>query len=194
MATNLKKSKENKASVFQWLIVIFVPLIFALVFAVIILHFMGVDTGKYTKDTLNKVPFISEQVTTDGEELHANQLAEKDQVIKKLQEEVDALQHEVQTKEGTISELEEKNSTMSSQIGELEEAQQSETTNSGSLEELAASFKAMKPKAAAPIIETMEDDVAIPLLQQLDAEVRGEILSEMDPETAATYSDLLVNQ
>ncbi|WP_208592494.1 MotE family protein [Gracilibacillus suaedae] len=194
MATNPKKNNEKKPSVFQWLIVILVSLIFALLITVLILYVMGVDVGKYTKETLNKVPFIDEQVTTDQEELHANQLEEKDQQIDKLQEELDALQYEVQTKDGTISELEEEISDLSSQIVELEDAQENDTENSDSIDELAASFTAMKPKTAAPILETMEADIAVPLLRQLDSEVRGEILGGMDPEIAAEYSDLLVNE
>ncbi len=194
MATNPKKNQEKKPNIFQWLIVILVPLIFALLIAVIILYFMGVDVGKYTKETLNKVPFIDEQVTTDQEELHANQLAEKDQQIENLQEEIDALQYEAQTKDGTISDLEEEISDLSSELVELEDAQDSDTENLDAFDELAASFAAMKPKTAAPIMETMETDIAVPLLRQLDSEVRGEILGEMDPEIAAEYSDLLVNE
>ncbi|SFM32232.1 Flagellar motility protein MotE, a chaperone for MotC folding [Gracilibacillus orientalis] len=194
MAANPKKNKEKKPSIFQWFIVILVPLIFALLITVIILYFMGVDVGKHTKETLNKVPFISEQVTTDQEELHTNQLAEKDQQIDDIQEEMDALQYEVQSKDGTISELEEEISTLSSQIVELEAEQESDTTNLDSFEELATSFTAMKPKLAAPIIESMEDDIAVPLLRQLESEVRGEIFGEMEPEIAAGYSDLLVDE
>ncbi|MGN8644997.1 MotE family protein [Gracilibacillus sp. HCP3S3_G5_1] len=194
MTTNPKKNKEKKPSVFQWLIVIFVPLILALLLTVIILMVMGVDVGKYTKETLNKVPFLADYVTTDAEELHANQLAEKDHQINQLQEEIDALQYELQSKDGTITELEEEIAEMSSQIADIEELEENDPVSSDSFKELAASFAAMKPKTAAPIIETMANNVAIPLLRELDSEDRGKILGQMDPEIAATYADLLVSE
>ncbi|SHN16215.1 MotE family protein [Gracilibacillus kekensis] len=194
MAPNPSKNKEKKAGIFQWLIVIFVSLLFAALITVIILVTMGIDISKYTKETLNKVPFIEEQVTTDSEELFENNLAKKDQEISNLEEELEVVQYEAQGKDSTISELEEEIENLTTQLAELEQ-QATESTDVGSgYQELSESFSAMKPKVAAPIIENMENTIALPLLRELDAEIRGEILGEMEPEIAADYSDLLVNE
>ncbi|MDX8046939.1 hypothetical protein SH601_13175 [Gracilibacillus sp. S3-1-1] len=195
MATNPKNNKEKKPGIFQWLIVILAPLLLASIIAVIIMAVMGVDVSKHTKEALNKIPFISEYVTTDEEELHANQLADRDHQISMLEEEVESLQADNQLKDSTIAELEEEVATMSEQATEVDEEETTETsgTTSDSVKEISKSFAAMKPKEAAPIIETMENDVAIPLLREIKADERGKILAEMDPEVAANLADILAN-
>ncbi|WP_058307813.1 MotE family protein [Gracilibacillus massiliensis] len=194
MAPNPSKNKEKKAGIFQWLIVILVPLLFASLITVIILYMMGIDISKYTRETLNKIPFIEESVTTDQEELYQNNMAKKEEEIASLEEQYETVQVEVQSKDSTIEELEEEIENLTTQLAELEQQKAENTDDSSAYQGLTESFSAMKPKTAAPIIENMENTVALPLLRELDPEIRGEILGEMDPEIAADYSDLLVNE
>ncbi len=194
MATNPAKNKEKKPGVFQWLIVILVPLIVAILITIVILYVMGIDISKYTKDTLNKVPFIEDNVTTDEEELYENNIAQKEQEIASLEEELEVVQYETQSKDSTIEELEEEVENLTTQLAELEQEETETSNNVDAYEELSESFGSMKPKTAAPIVENMENAIAIPLLRQIDPEVRGEILGEMDPAIAAEYSNLLVNE
>ncbi|GAE91628.1 flagellar protein FlbB [Gracilibacillus boraciitolerans JCM 21714] len=197
MATNPSEDKERKPGIFQWLIIILVPLIFTIIITVIILYVMGVDVGKYTKETLNKIPFVAQTVATDEEELHENNLAKKDQEIANLEEELETAKYETQTKDTTIAELEEEIANLTTQLAEVQQEEtgpETDENTDGAYEDLSESFSSMKPKTAAPIIENMENSIAISLLKQIDPEIRGEILGEMEPEIAADYSSQLVNQ
>lgn len=194
MAIEPNESREKKPGVLQWLIVIFIPLLFALLLAVIILNLMGVDINKYAKETLNKIPFLEEHVSTDEELLETNQLAHQEETITNLEEEIEVLEYELQTKENEVSELEEEITHLSDQITQLEELQAATTVNTDAYKEMSQSFIEMKAKTAASILENMDHDIAIQLLIALDTESRGNILGEMNPEIAADYTKRIVNE
>ncbi|WP_066193877.1 MULTISPECIES: MotE family protein [Gracilibacillus] len=191
MAKNSSKQKEKKAGMFQWLMVIVVPLIFAAIITVIILSVMGVDVMKHTKETLNKVPFLSEYVTTDDEAYYQHQLTNRDQSIEQLQARVEELEVELETSQGTVTDLEEELAEASVESVELGNSEETPEEEDDNLEELSESFLAMKPEEAAPIIENLADEVAIPLLTLMDAEARGEIMAVMESEVAANYASML---
>ncbi|MFC4404578.1 MotE family protein [Gracilibacillus xinjiangensis] len=194
MKTNPKQTKEKKPGIFQWLIVIIVPLIFAAIFALIILYFMGVDVVSYSKETLNKVPFLSETVMTDEEELHQQQLETKDDTISTKDEEISSLQTQLQEKDQQIEDLQEEVTSLADQLTEQQNELESSTATDESHKEITSSFENMKPKTAAPIIENLDNQLAVSILRQLDADVRGDILAQMKPETAAIYTEMLANQ
>ncbi|MFC4387400.1 MotE family protein [Gracilibacillus marinus] len=190
MKTN-PKSETKKPSILQWLIVIVVPIIFALIITFIILQFMGVDVVKSTKDVLNKIPFISETVMTDQEELHTNELKEKDEALLSANKELELVQAELQAKEKEIQNLEGEMEQLSKQIED--QAIEEEQIDSTDYKELAKSFDTMKPKSAAPILQELNDELAIEILKELDAETRGNLLAQMEAEVAARYTSLLAN-
>ncbi|WP_163536797.1 hypothetical protein [Gracilibacillus sp. YIM 98692] len=184
--------KEKKPGIWQWLVVIIVPFIFAVIVALVILYIMGVDVLTQSKQALNQVPFIQEKVLTSEEERYVNQLTEQEEMIEAKDSEMDSLQAEIITKEKTIQDLESQVEQLQQQLMEQENVDEinpaDETT-----QELATSFENMKPSAAASIMEEMENGAAMPLLRQMDAEARGEILAEMAPDAAAVYTDLFMN-
>ncbi|KAB8138739.1 hypothetical protein F9U64_03735 [Gracilibacillus oryzae] len=194
MKTNPKENKEKKPGILQWLIVIIVPLIFAAIVTLIILNIMGVDVAGYSKEALNKVPFLSETVMTDEEEVFDQQLAEKDETILTRDEEISSLQTQLQEKDQQIGDLQEEIASLSEQMAEQQNDIEATAVAEESDQEITASFEEMKPKTAAPIIENLDNQLAISILNQLDSKVRGEILAEMEPETAANYTEMLANQ
>lgn len=193
MAAKPNESKEKKPGVLQWLIVIFIPLLFTLLIAIIIFNVMGVDINKEVKETLNKIPFLEEHVSTEEEVLETNQLARKEETITHLEEEIEVLEYELQAKEKEISELEDEINNLTDQMTQLEELQAAASNNSDAYKEMSESFTEMKAKTAASIMENMDHDIAIQLLLELDTEARGNILGAMNPETAADYTKQLVN-
>lgn len=188
MKTNPKK-ETKKPSIIQWLIVIVVPIIFALIITFIILQFMGIDVTKSTKEVLNKIPFISETVMTDQEELHTNQLKEKDEALISVNKELELIQAELQAKEKEVQNLEAEVESLTQQL----ETQVVEEVDSTDYKEIAKSFNQMKPKSAAPILQELSDELAIAILQELDAETKGNLLAQMEAEVAARYTSLLAN-
>ncbi|UOQ47875.1 hypothetical protein MUN88_17740 [Gracilibacillus caseinilyticus] len=194
MATNSMKSKEKKPGLFQWLVVIVVSLLFALIMTFIILFATDVNVTKFTKETINKIPFLEDTVTTDKEELHENQLLAKEDTITQLEGQMEELEAEVQTKTDTIEELETTVSSLNEQLNQTSNEEEASEDDNQAFQEMSVTFEEMKPKNAADILANMEQATVIPVLEQLDAEVRAEILSEMEAEMAATYSAELLAQ
>ncbi|GAB2563516.1 MotE family protein [Gracilibacillus alcaliphilus] len=196
MAKKSSTNTEKKPGVLQWLIVIIVPLLFAIIITVIILAVMGVDVAKHTKEALNKVPFIQELVTTDEEAYYENQITQRDRSIEQLETKVEELEAELGAREDTITGLEEEVATLSTETVELNGSEETEEEQEEDqhIKELSKSFLSMKPKEAAPIIENLADDIALPLLNMLDSETRGKIFAQMDVEVAANYASLLASQ
>ncbi|ENH98237.1 hypothetical protein J416_00789 [Gracilibacillus halophilus YIM-C55.5] len=191
----MASNSEKKPGIFQWIIVIIVPLIFALVLTFVVLQFMGIDVVSKSKDVLNQVPFISEKITTDEEASQQSELEEKDSTIEEKNNQISNLESQIAEKDSQIEQLQSEVEELSTQLSEME-AENSEESgpSTESVEEYVTSFEAMDPETAAPIIENMENQLALATLQSMGSEVRGEILAAMESETAATFADQLLNQ
>ncbi|RCW70715.1 MotE family protein [Saliterribacillus persicus] len=181
-----KQNKEKKAGLFQWVVVITFPLFLASIIAFILLSVLGVDVFTKSKETLNKIPFVSTVVTTDEEEQEELLVEQKDTEIENHESEIEALNNELFQKDNQIEDLEIELESLQAQLEALNSEEEEVTVNM--VEEITGSFKNMEAASAGAILTNMEEEAAVEILQSLSAKDRGSILGEMDPEIAASLS------
>ncbi|WP_138414831.1 magnesium transporter MgtE N-terminal domain-containing protein [Aquibacillus sediminis] len=190
MARNSVGKEKNKAGVFQWFLVIVIPLLFAIVLAIIILSVAGVDVKKHAENYANNVPFISGIVTTNDEKIYEQQQEKLNDQLKEKNEEIRQLNGQIQAKDGTIDDL---NAEVDQLNEELTQQTQANEDRDELVQEIATSFKEMDPEAAAPIINSLDNELSLLILKSVSSQERGQILSEMAPEDAAQLTNNLLN-
>lgn len=184
---------EKKPGLLQWLIVIIVPILFALLILSIILKIIGVDVIGTTKETLNKIPVVNEWVTTDEEELIENQIERKETTIVELEDKLEAISSESASKDQTIEKLQSEIDNLVAKLENKDNQPDSQAENNEANKKLVKSFTEMKAKQAAPIIEEMNQELVIEILHQLNEKTVAGILAEMEPEVAARYMNQMAN-
>lgn len=193
MAQIKEKTKIKRPGFFQWLLVIIVPLLFAIVITFIVLSFMGIDVLAKSKEIANQIPFLSKVVTTEeeaGQEReqakYENQLTEKDQ-------EIEDLTAEVSSQEQTIDDLNQEIVKLTNQLEDEEsnESSEEQLSEDENLQKLTKSYEEMDPEKAAPILANVEQALATNILREMKDDSRGAILSAMEAETAATLTQAL---
>ncbi|WP_186577470.1 MotE family protein [Aquibacillus kalidii] len=184
----------KKATPIQWFVVLIVPLIFALVIAIGIMSFSGIDVIGKAEAFANKVPFLSSVVTTDVEGAHNKEVQKLQEKIDAKTAEIDGLTGQVSERDAAIDSLKQEVENLTAQLeqkeSEINTAEKED--NSVVLEEVSSSFKEMEPEAAASIITNMEENLAVSILKQLPTKERGEVFGSMDPTVAAQLTNQLV--
>ncbi len=186
----MAKQDQNKGSKLQsFFFIIVVPFIFAITVVLIILTIRGVDVFDYAGKIGNKIPGISNVVTTADEadntrktqQLKSSLTSSKDKVAQ-LKQEIDGKQAEIDGLNQQVEKLE----------SELDSAKESKKDKTSTIKEVAQSFQEMDEKSAAPIIEKMDKNLAIQVLEKVPSEQRGKILGEMNPDAAASITNSLL--
>ncbi|MDC3423576.1 hypothetical protein NC797_03515 [Aquibacillus sp. 3ASR75-11] len=190
-----KNYKETNASTgpFQWLFIVVIPFIFALVLATIIAALAGINVGNKAKQLVNNVPFVSKLVVTEEEmakEEQKKKASSLENELNKKNETITELELAIQQKDGKIADL---NKELEKLIKEKEELQLTEQQANDRLQSFSASFKEMDPEAAAPILLNLEIKTATKLLETLPTEQRGNVLAAMEPAEAAKLASVLLN-
>ncbi|MCT2534524.1 hypothetical protein NC661_16020 [Aquibacillus koreensis] len=189
MAQHTMEHEPKKAGPFQWIVVIIIPLIFALTLAIIILSFMGVNVIGKTKEFANHIPFLSNVVTTEEEKVEENKIELLENDIRTKDAEIDQLTAEVVTKDAEIDELNQEVTKITNQLKELETGKQEKAD---ALSEVTTAFKGMEPEAAAPIISNLDTEMAASIVKSLPTKEKAALLGALDPELAASITNLLL--
>ena len=156
-----QKQESKKYNKIQWFfVVIVIPSIFALIVAVIVASFAGVDVWGKAKELSDKIPFV----TTDKEKVAVQKVEEMEKQVTKLNTEIQfrddtivALETEMDGKEHEIQNLTLEIEQLEMQIDELMNAE--DTVNkSKAMNEITRTFENMSAKKAAPIIESMNEE------------------------------------
>ncbi len=189
-----KVKKHNK---FQWFLgVVFIPILFTLVVAVIVASFAGVDVWGKAKELSEKIPFIA----SDEEKLAVQKTEELEMRITDLNAEVQfrddtitVLETEIDRKEQEIGTLTLKKEQLEKQIEALMNTEDS-VHKTKSLNEMTRTFENMSARSAAPIIESMNENDALSILSTLKSDTLAGLLEKMNPEIAAKFTTLLTNK
>lgn len=192
MAQTEEKAKRKKAGFFQWVLVIIVPLVFAIIVLSIVLSLTGIDVVNTSKEFANKVPFLSSVVTTQEEEEQAREQNNFEKIISEKDTQIENLEVEVSSQSQTIDELNQEVVKLTEQLAQAtdnKEVNQEETKN---LSKLTKSYEEMEPERAASILTNVEQGMATAILNDMKDENRGEILSQMDAEIAAELTQSLL--
>ncbi|MFS0672437.1 MotE family protein [Ornithinibacillus sp. 179-J 7C1 HS] len=194
MAKQRVMEEKEKMNPFLWfLFAIVIPVIIAITLTAIVLAMAGVNVVDWAKNTGNNIPVISSFITTDEE---ASQIKEEEDIqsrFDKKDAEIDELTQEKLTLENTIEQLEQKIAKLERDLdvatNQSEKDESSETIN-----QISSSFKEMKNKQAASILEQLDTGAAFIILSDMTSEDRGLIMENMDPEKAAEITKRFINQ
>lgn len=189
-------SKEKKQNKVQWFfMVIFIPAVFALILAVVILYYLGIDVGARVQQAVSFLPFIESPSEEEENDIS-------------LEEKVVQLEHENKIYESRIQELENVITQLEEQIIQYQEAKEEgegengdgtgelnddEIVESVSLKEVVKTLEGMTTSKAANIVSELDETEATTYLRMMRVDVRSQILSKMDPQKAAKLISLLGN-
>lgn len=185
------QSEKKKGGVFQWILFVgVIPLMFAIMVALIILFVADINVFDSVNKVASKIPFISTLVKEDDKV--AENLQEVGEKVVELQAtneeyvaQIDELTTNVEAKNKLIADL---NKEITALKVELQKREDKVAANEVKFSEIVKSYETMSPKKAAELIELMEEEEAIILLSKMKNATLTAILEKMTPETAAKLS------
>lgn len=190
-STHTQKNKSNKFP--KIFFAIFLPFIFLLTLALIVLTLLGFNVFEEVEKYASKIPGISQVTSSDEQESTEDEEARLQAIIANKDAELEDLQGEVDQKQSVISELEQEVIQLETELQDVVDGNENESTDEKS-KELARSFEGMDAEEAASIVENMEQSIAVQIMAHVASEERGEILGKMDPKLAADISVLLIEE
>lgn len=178
----------------QWFFMgCFIPLVFTVILAVVVLSFMGISVIEKTKEFGSNIPVVSSWIDDDVEEII--DVDELHMTIEDKHNEIESLQGQVEERELEVNALTKEVSQLLARVDELEQEVIDVEIEYGLEQvEIAKTYEAMKPKDAARIIAELELNKAIEHISTLKAETRAAILAQMNPERAAEILTSLFNE
>lgn len=195
MVKELTEQKEEKQSnKLQWFLVIFIPLLFAIMIALVVAQVAGVNVFEKTKEISEKLPFVSSI---------ANKKVNKS--LKNYEDKIITLQAQIENKDAQMSQLQNKFDSQDNEKkqllleqqrleDEIEELKQIQNENKKAFKEIVSTYETMSAKSAAPIILKMNDDEALKILSNLKAETLAKIMEKMPADRAAKYTEMLSSE
>ena len=186
------QGEKKKGGVFQWILFVgVIPLMFAIMVALIILFVADVNVFDSVNKMASKIPFISTLVG-DEEDKDAKNLQEVGEKVVELQAsneeyaaQIDELTKNVKDKNKMIADL---NKEITGLKAQLQKRDDKIAANEVQFSEIVKSYETMPPKKAAELIELMDEEDAIVLLSRLKNSTLTSVLEKMTPETAAKLS------
>ncbi|WP_026906121.1 MotE family protein [Paucisalibacillus globulus] len=190
MAKQKLIEEKEKMNPFLWfLFAIVIPVIIAITLTIIVFAVAGVDVVDWAKKTGNNIPVLSSVITTDDE---ARELEKEDNVqvsIETKDTEIEQLNQEKLSLEGTIEKLEQKITKLER---DLDVANQQPEDTKNTVKQISSSFTKMKSEQAALILEQLDTDTAFTILSEMSNEDRGLVMENMDPEKAANIAQRFI--
>ncbi|WP_079508430.1 MotE family protein [Mesobacillus jeotgali] len=195
MAQSMEEKESQHESKFQgFLLVVAIPILFAIVVALVALSFLGINIFETAKDIGGKVPFISEIIKEDKqpsvEEFQKN-IVSLEAEIKDREAKVEQLQSKIESKDTQLKRTELEKAQLQAQIEELTAIQED---NKRAFREIVKTYETMSAKSAAPIISNMKTEEAVKILTNIKPETLAAIMEKMPADEAAKYTELLTNE
>ncbi|MBT2615659.1 MULTISPECIES: MotE family protein [unclassified Bacillus (in: firmicutes)] len=190
--------KESKISKFQWFLVIFIPLIFAVTVALIVFTVAGVDVVKKAKEMSAKIPFIESDQKDEENGKSANNDEKVSMKLEKLETEIDNKEKEIEKLEGiidtrdkAIAKAEAEKQQLQTEMNQLKDSQ---NNSKQAFKDIIRTYETMAPKRAAPIITEMNDEDAVEILSSMKAATLAKVLEQMTTADAARLTKKLTEQ
>ncbi|MGG3451333.1 MotE family protein [Domibacillus aminovorans] len=190
-------------STFQWIIfVVFIPLLFAMTIALIVMTIAGVNVFEKTKEVADSIPYVSEWVGTDVKldgKKDGDKIVELQAEMKNKEAEIERLQGKLTDSETEIEDLLTEQDRLNSELKQLQQQQREEGLDQGTAAKtetktLIKTYETMGAKNIAGIIVNMTDAEAVDLLKQLSIEKQADVLEKLPAEIAAEYTKILSNE
>ena len=191
--------EENKISKFQWFLVIFIPLIFAVTVVLIVLTVAGVNVKEKAKEMSGKIP-LTELFQKDDDEKEkpsqeigkdSKRLAKLETEIKNKEKEIEKLESIIDTRDQAVQKAEAEKQQLQAQLNQLKESQDG---SKRAFKDIIRTYETMAPKKSAPIITEMNDEDAVKILASMKADTLAKVLEQMTTADAARLTKKLTEQ
>ncbi|MFI8492060.1 MotE family protein [Peribacillus butanolivorans] len=197
-STGLDELKENKISKFQWFLVIFIPLIFAVTVAMVVFSVAGVNVVEKAKEMSAKIPFdeliqkdeVKENSAKDTEKV-SRKLAKLETEIENKEKEIEKLEGIIDTRDKAVEKAEAEKQQLQSEVKQLRESQDG---SKKAFKDIIRTYETMAPKKSAPIITEMSDEDAVKILASMKADTLAKVLEQMTTADAARLTKRLSEQ
>ncbi|WP_442599500.1 MotE family protein [Neobacillus sp. D3-1R] len=189
------EQNENKYNRFQWfLIVVLIPLLFAITVTIIVMTVAGKNVFETVKDVGQKVPFVSKYISGENaksiEKLESN-IVSLEASIQDGKAKIDKLESQLESKDQEIDRSKLEKEQLQAQIDELMAIQEE---NKRAFKEIVQTYETISPKKAAPILVSMTEEEALKILTNVKADTLAKIMENMSAEDAAKYTELLTTE
>jgi flagellar motility protein MotE (MotC chaperone) len=194
MEKGKEEVEEKKSRPFQkFLLMVFIPLLFAIIAALIIATASGVNVFAKAQSASQKIPVISrffpkentQSATSDGQNA-----AELKSQLKERDSEINKLQGDLNSKDNELQQAQLENSKLQQDISDLKTSQNQTKTD---LKNIISTYETMDSQKAATIISNMSDTEALQILTSVKPEVLAGIMENMDATKAARFTELMTN-
>ncbi|MFJ7747047.1 MotE family protein [Peribacillus sp. NPDC097295] len=193
----LDELEENKISKFQWFLVIFIPLVFAVTVALIVFTVAGVNVMEKAKELSGKI-HLTELFQKDDEKekppqigKDSKRLAKLETEIKSKEKEIEKLESIIDTRDKAVEKAEADKQQLQTQLNELKESQDG---SKRAFKDIIRTYETMAPKKSAPIITEMNDEDAVKILASMKADTLAKVLEQMTTADAARLTKKLTEQ
>ncbi|TDL89636.1 hypothetical protein E2R55_09710 [Vibrio vulnificus] len=190
--------EESKISKFQWFLVIFIPLIFAVTVALIVFTVAGVNVAEKAKEMSAKIPFIeSDQKDEENgkpgknDEKVSMKLEKLETEIENKEKEIEKLEGIIDTRDKAIAKAEAEKQQLQTEMNQFKDSQ---NTSKQAFKDIIRTYETMAPKKAAPIITEMNDEDAVEILSSMKAATLAKVLEQMTTADAARLTKKLTEQ
>ncbi|MET1178020.1 hypothetical protein ABG775_08580 [Peribacillus simplex] len=189
---------ERKISKFQWFLVIFIPLIFAVTVALIVFTVAGVNVVEKAKEMSSKIPFIEWDQKDEEKGKPAKNDEKVSMKLEKLETEIENKEKEIEKLEGIIDSRDKAiaKAEAEKQLLQTEKNQLRDSQNNSkqAFKDIIRTYETMAPKKAAPIIMEMTDEDAVEILSSMKAATLAKVLEQMTTADAARLTKKLTEQ
>jgi flagellar motility protein MotE (MotC chaperone) len=190
--------EESKISKFQWFLVIFIPLIFAVTVALIVFTVAGVNVVEKAKEMSAKIPFIEldqkgeeNGKSTKNDEKVSMKLEKLESEIENKGKEIEKLEGIIDTRDKAIAKAEAEKQQLQTEMNQLKDSQ---NNSKQAFKDIIRTYETMAPKRAAPIITEMNDEDAVEILSSMKAATLAKVLEQMTTADAARLTKKLTEQ
>ncbi|MGE7760661.1 MotE family protein [Peribacillus sp. NPDC097895] len=197
-SNGLEELEESKISKFQWFLVIFIPLIFAVAVALIVFTVAGVNIGEKAKEISAKIPFIESNEKGEekgspakSDEKVSLKLEKLETEIENKEKEIDKLESIIDTRDKAIEKAELEKQQLQTDMNQLKNSQNG---SKQAFKEIIRTYETMAPKKSAPILTEMNDDDAMEILSSMKASTLAKVLEQMTTADAARLTKKLTEQ
>jgi flagellar protein FlbB len=190
----LQEKESTGLKKLQWfLLVVLIPMLFAVIVALGLLTFAGINIVDAAKKYGEHIPGFSklvagEETAINLEEKLRNDIVDLEAINKEQLTTISELEIEIDRSQAEVNSLLSKVEQLTEQLNSNEEQ---EGVKEQSFKEIAGAYESMSAKNAAAIITELQEREALKILQTLSTDSLSSILEKMDPVDAAKYTELL---
>lgn len=181
--------EEKSGNKFLWFIyVVVIPLLFAIVIALIVTTIAGINVFEKAKELGEKTHILSANNATNRSKADEDKIISLNAEIQNKDTQIENLQKQLDSGDNEKQQLLLEQKRLQQQIASLQKSQAQSTKD---FKEIVSSYESMNPKNAAPIILQMKDENAVKILSKLSSEALASILEKMPADRVMKYTEML---